>query len=906
MGGITACSKTQTTQTLVSEARQHQQKGDNKAAIIQLKNAIQKDPDDFEVRYLLGTLYNETGDPLSAEKEIRKAISLGMSPVKASAALGKALLTQGQFQKVLDETNQPSGEKGDAEILILRGNAYLALGKGHEAKESFELALKDKSDFPDALIGLARYALSENDVDGATRFVEQAVGKNPTSTDAWLFKADLLRAQGKTELALAAYDQVLKLKTDNVAAHIAKANLEIGMEKFDAAKADIEAARKAAPKSLIVFYTQALLDFRQGNNAAALEALQQVLRAAPEHMPSVLLAGSVQYALGSTEQAEQHLKKYLEKNPENLYARKLLAAALLKNGQAQHALDALAPALKDNQQDAQLLALAGQASMQAKNFAQATAYFEKASVLAPQAAQLHTALGMSKLGQGEDANAVAELEKATSLDAKLPQAGILLVMTHLKNKEYDKAFAAVQALEKERPDNPLVQNLKGGVYLGKKDIPGARASFQKALALQPSYFPAAANLAQLDVQEKKPDVAKKRFEDILATDKKNIQAMTALASLALSQGQNKEATTWLERASSENPDAPQPAIMLAAHYLRLGEKQKSLTLARKLQVTNPSNPDVLDLVAQAQLANDDKAGALESYSKLALLMPKSALVQYRIASIHMAMQDQPAASDALNKALALQPDYLDAQLAQATLEVRKGNHEQALAIARQIQKQRDKSPVGYTLEGDVLLAQKKPVLAVKAYEQAFTINKSGPLMVMLHASLRQAGKNKEADSRLAQWLKEHPADASTRMYLAGIYLAEKQNKAAIEQYQTILKQAPKYVPALNNLAWLYQQEKDPRALEFAEKAYQLAADSPATLDTLGWILIEQGNTTRGLPLLQKATSLAPQAADIRYHLVLGLVKTGDKANARKELEQLLATGKAFSKIDEARALLKQL
>jgi len=52
--------------------------------------------------------------------------------------------------------------------------------------------------------------------------------------------------------------------------------------------------------------------------------------------------------------------------------------------------------------------------------------------------------------------------------------------------------------------------------------------------------------------------------------------------------------------------------------------------------------------------------------------------------------------------------------------------------------------------------------------------------------------------------------------------------------------------------------------------------------------------------------LASEAAAIRYHLALGLVKSGDKAKARKELEQLLASRKNFSKTEEARALLKQL
>jgi Tfp pilus assembly protein PilF len=178
--------------------------------------------------------------------------------------------------------------------------------------------------------------------------------------------------------------------------------------------------------------------------------------------------------------------------------------------------------------------------------------------------------------------------------------------------------------------------------------------------------------------------------------------------------------------------------------------------------------------------------------------------------------------------------------------------------------------------------------------------------VKLHASLSQAGKNKEASARLNQWLKEHPGDAASRAYLAETYIAEKQNKAAIEQYQTILSQNPKYVPALNNLAWLYQQEKDPHALEYAEKANQLAPDNPGVLDTLGWILVEQGDTKRGLPLLQKASSLAPQAAEVHYHYAAGLAKAGDKTKARKELEQLLATGKPFPHIEDAKALLKQL
>lgn len=187
IGSITACNKAPTTEILLSEAKQYQQKGDNNAAVIQLKNVLQKNPDDVEARYILGTVYNEKGDANSAEKEIRKALSLGMSPAKALPDLSKALLMQGQFQKVLDETLQVQGVKADAAVLTLQGNAYLALGKGAEAKEAFELALKNKPDFPEALIGLAKYSIATRDMEAAGRFSEQAVSKKSNKRGSLAF-----------------------------------------------------------------------------------------------------------------------------------------------------------------------------------------------------------------------------------------------------------------------------------------------------------------------------------------------------------------------------------------------------------------------------------------------------------------------------------------------------------------------------------------------------------------------------------------------------------------------------------------------------------------------------------------------------------------------------------------------
>ena len=905
--GLSGCKPSETAATLVADAKAYQAKGDSKAALIQMKNAVAKSPEDAEIRLALGALYNETGDAVSAEKEYRKAQSLGASADKVMPGLSLALQSQGNFKALLAETEAASATPtAGAPLLVSRGNAFLAMGEADKAKASFEAALKARPGDSAALLGLASHAFSQKDMENGKRYAEEAVAKDPQNPDVWMYKGMLAGRQGEGQAALAAYDQVLKLKPTHRSAHIEKAYLEIGMGKFDAAKADLDAARKITPGSLIVVYTQALLDFTQGKNELALESIQKVLRAMPEHMPSVLLAGAVQLNLGQLEQAEQNLKKYLERFPDTMYARKLLASTQLR---AQHPADAaatLAPALKDPTQDPQLLALAGESYMQVRDFDKAAEFFGKASELAPKAASLRTSLGLSKLGQGNKEQAVSDLEMATTLDPKSQQAGIALVRTALGLKQYDKALTAVLALEKQQPDNAIVQNMKGGVYLAKNDPAQARAAFTRASALQANYFPAVANLAQLDVAEKKPDEAAKRLQAFLQTDKKNIGAMSALAELSMSQGKTAEAIGWLEKASNENPEVPAAGMRLAAMYLKYGDKAKALTLMRKLQTATPGNPDLLDQLGQTQIANGDLNGALESFGKLVGVVPKSARAQLRLATVHMLMKNDAAAGDDIKRAFALEPDNLQAQLAMAELLVRQGKPDQALTLARKLQKDNPAAPIGQMLEGDILMTQKKPELALRSYETAYNMSKSPQLLIKLSQAQRMTGKGKEADARLVEYLKQSPGDLLASMYLAESQLAAKQFKPAIANFELVLKKAPTNVTALNNLAWAYQQEKDPRALSTAEQAVKLAPDNPNVMDTLGWILVEKGDLKRGVSVLEQASSRAPESNDIRYHLAFALSKAGDKAKARKQIEQALANGKPFSQSEAAKELLKQL
>ena len=118
------CSQSTSVEKYLQDAQQYRQKGDNKAAIIQLKNVLQKNADHAEARYQLGIIYNELGDYLSAEKELEKARRLGYARDKAELALAQALLGQREFQKVLDLIQaQPEASVGKTLAGIQIGRA---------------------------------------------------------------------------------------------------------------------------------------------------------------------------------------------------------------------------------------------------------------------------------------------------------------------------------------------------------------------------------------------------------------------------------------------------------------------------------------------------------------------------------------------------------------------------------------------------------------------------------------------------------------------------------------------------------------------------------------------------------------------------------------------------------------
>ncbi len=896
---------------LMAAARDHQDKGDHAAAIVELRNVIAADPKHLEARRMLAVSYNARNQPVAAEDEIRKAIDQGADPHSLRPILARALLFQGKNERLLQEI-LPDANATPTDALSIseaRGLAHLAMGNFNEAKALLDRVVAQQPNSPDAMLGLAGIALAENKAPEAFERVAKAIALNPKNIDAWVMKGNLSRMIKQVDDASAAFLQVLTLDPDNVSAHMQLTSLYIDAERFDDASRHLDAARSKGRDSALASYLFALIEFRKNNVDVARRAIAETLKNHPHHTPSLLLAGAIEYASGSFDTAASRLRTLLERAPGSLLARRMLAVSLIQGGQIQRAIELLDQSLAMAPDDVNLLALMGEAHLQNSDIPRAVPYLERASKVDPKNESATTSLQVARILGGQSGRALADLEQSMKVESGVSsRLELLYVATLVHRGNLDAASKAIPVVEKSQPNNPVMHNLKAAIQIGKGDAAGARKSLETALGLNPRFTPAVINLAKLDVREKNPRQARQRIEALLERQPANATALTALGEMATPLGvTNSLFIEYLERARRANPSSTSTLALLSRAHLRAGDAEKALQLADEAQRRNPDNAEILDVLAAAQMAAGRPADALGTYSKLALQDPKSAPSLYLLANAQLANNNTAGATITLRKALGIDPAFPPALLLLGSIELGAGRLPNATRIAQELQQRFPGLAAAYVLEADALRKLNQGEKALALYRTALQRgDRSASTAIKTHMTMIDLGRRAEADAMLMQFAQANPNEASVHAYLADAHLSAGRFDAAADYYQRVLAQQPDSPLVLNNLAWASYKLKDSRARQYAEKAHTLAPDNPLVLDTYGWILAETGEVDRGAELLQRAVTRAPEARQIRFHLAQVLIKTGNYPRARRELEVVLAASGPFDHEEAARKLMNKL
>lgn len=905
---LAGCWGGKSSEEYLASARDYSKKGKNDSAIIELKNLLATDAGNTDARLLFAKLLNDKGDGVSAERELLKIAKLSQASAPYRTEMGRSLLLQNNADRVLREIT-PDGMPMDsaAEILAIRGGAYLSLRQLDLARRAFDEALKIAPKNVPSILGLASVAIASNDLAGADKWVDQALATAPQYVDALLFKGDLLRQRDKPEEAMAFYQRAAKADPNKYSPLLRIAILLVAQDKLSAAREYLAKVDKLSPGLSDTRYYSAMIFLSEGQFEQAKTLVQELLKQTPGSAPANLLAASIAEHEGHFSLAESYLQPVVKAFPLHTPARRLLASAQLKAGHADRALVTVQTGLKIVPDDVDLLMLAGDASYQSQNFAQANEYYSRANKLLPDNLMLRTRRGMSQLALGQTERAMNELESIAHEDKVGGQADYLLVRTYLNRKDYGKAMDACAVLQKKQAKNPQVYHLKAEILLAQNNRQGAMQALEQAYALRPSYLPTVMRLVALDIQNKQLGVGQRRFEHLLETDPKNVDAMTAFAIFLLEQpGKRQQAMDLLEKAHKLQPGGVSSATVLIEQLTLAGDKNKALTYAQQVVAAGPDNVEALYLLARTQLNNGQENQALASYHKLVSLTPEMPMAHFRLAGVQTRLNDIDGAQASLKAALKLQPDFIDALVLLVGLQAKVGNLPAALETAKAAQQRSASAYQGYLLEGDLLVQKKQLADALVAYRKALELNDNAVPVIKIHAVQQRAANQQAADAVVAQWLKAHPADLQLRNYLARSSLQQGRLPQAAEYYREIIKLTPNNADALNNLAWVYQQLKDSRAQETAEAALKVAQGNPVVMDTLAVILLQQGDKRRSLDLLQKAAAARPADVEISAHLALAFHANGHRDEAKAIINRLEKSGSPFLRRAEFKEIAGQV
>ena len=893
-------------------------KKDLDGAVILLKNALQIDSRDLSARVQLANTYLKLEDGASAEKELLRARRDGAQENFIVAPLGRAYLLQAKYERLLREiTTAGATPEVQAEVLRVRGLAYLAERRFADAEDAFRKSLEIVPMHEEPHLGLARVDIARNMLDKAENDIREAIKLNPASAEAWFINGEVARLRNDKQAALENYNRALEIATDFRRALLARARILIDRGEHLQAEPDVVKIRRIQTRDPHAAYLHALILTAKNDVDGARDALNeadQILKAiGPDYIrfdpPLLLLSGVVSYFRKDFETAYQQLSQYHREVPQHLGARKLLAALELSRGSPLQAVGLLEPVARASPDDFEVQMMLGDALMRAGRHEESTKVLENAARIAPTNTGAISQLAMLRLVAGQQDAAVANLENALKRDPSAIHLAVMLSLAHLQRGQNEAAISTARMAADRNPRDPVPFNLMAGGYLKLGKIDDARRNFETAIAADPTYRPAIANLAKLELAQGRYDRAYDLYDRILKADPLNGKIMMALADIEQRRGRPDEAIRLLVKARASSRDKQIASLQLVEAYIAARDFELAIRTAEGLHAQEPDNIIYIAALGRAFLDGKKLTEAARVFSDLSTraIEAKSAVWTNRAGEWQEKSRDTQNARRSYEEAVKLDPAYLPPRLALFRHDMIARDFDKALARASEIGRIAPASYVGDALTGDVLMARKDFAGAAGAYEKA--LEKDPDAVTGLVSRAYRAKRSIDAPDALAfveSWAAKRPDDVSALKLLANAYADHGQPQKSIEIYERLLEKQGQDLAVLNNLAMLYSGRNDSRALELAKRALDGAPQSPATLDTYGWLLVKQGKLAEGFSLLRNAHLRAPYVPEIRYHMAVALEGLGRVQDALREVDAALQAGQQFDGVEEARKMRERL
>lgn len=704
----------------MESAKRHIAENRLRSATIELRNAIQADPENDHAHYLLGETYIKLKDQKRGIFFYRRAAELNPDNLDAQLKMGQILIKDDML---------------------------------FDARTIASKVMKVSPDNIEAHHLLAVIQIKERDVEAAISTMKKAVALAPQSFKPNMFLAHIYDTTGKKELAEQAYLKTISLDSSQRAPYYELSIFYIKNKQWKKAE-DLLKRVSLTPGIKALKYTDLakFYEKRKKLNLAEKNYLNAVA-SAPQNLDPLMNIAEFYVRINKMDKAVNEMNKALTLKKEIPEVLKALAQIYFHFKNIEKAQEYVDQALEMDEELIGALDLKGRILMHEKNFSgafdqfhkvikidqyNARAYYYKAVCIKKKGGNriqdqdiYRAAAGLLDTPELFEAKMIKDhLRTATLLDPEFIDAKIRLTEIYLAEKELIKAREQIEKILNLKPRGFKILSLLSELKLLEGDVKSAEEFCKLVLRQNPDYAPGHIRLGLVYRAWGKNSLALKSFKRALELHPDKAKALKFMVDIYLKQKRYDDALAIIEQYKS-SVDTEQQAMIMHLKgdlFLKKGEKDKALNYFKKSMERDPNYLpaciSLAGLLIRRQLYED----ASLLYEKVLAKEPDHIPALMAMGYLYDIQGASRKAEARYRKILKIDPEHVNAanNLAFILSETEEGI-EEAFSLARQARKRKPKDPNVLDTMGWLYYKRGRYKNAVSEFKESLEFNPENPV-----------------------------------------------------------------------------------------------------------------------------------------------------------------------------------
>jgi tetratricopeptide (TPR) repeat protein len=335
----------------------------------------------------------------------------------------------------------------------------------------------------------------------------------------------------------------------------------------------------------------------------------------------------------------------------------------------------------------------------------------------------------------------------------------------------------------------------------------------------------------------------------------------------------------------------------ALHYLAMARCQKGqfdrgIALARQVLTVDSQHAPALNLMGMAQVQLRQPREALASFERALAIKPDFADAHGNRAGVLLELGRREEALEAYDKAVAANPNSVVDLMNRGALQADLGRHADALASFERVLALDPESPSTHFNRANTLQALGRLAEALQGYDYAVAVN---PQLVQGFSNrglvLKQLGRDEEALASFNRALALRPDFVDARLNRALLHLAAERWSDALADLDDVIAREPHRPGVWRHRAYtLLRLDRHNEAIASSDRALAHDANDRIAHLMRGIALYNLARDSEALQSLDAAAALAPDDARTHSERAAVLSALGRKDEAFAAIDRALALG----------------